>query len=97
VAKRIVDSLAAQGFRIVTQNRDIAELVGPGMRSSRQNALVGASKVTIRTLGREVAIEANFGAVRRLIRILGTVLFGIQAEARRKCGESFLYGSTRRR
>jgi hypothetical protein len=76
-AKRIVDSLAAVGFRILAQQGDSVELAGPGMRSSRQNPLVGASKVTIRGLGREVAIEADFGAVRRLIRALGVFLVGL--------------------
>lgn len=76
-AKRIVASLAAEGFRIVTQNRDLVEMAGPGMSSSSQNPLVGASKVTIRSLGREVAIEADFGAVRRLIRTLGIVIISM--------------------
>jgi hypothetical protein len=76
-AKRIVDSLAAQGFRIVAQNPDSVELAGPGMQSCRQNPLVGASKVAIRSLGREVAIEADFGALRRLIRTLGVVIFAM--------------------
>jgi hypothetical protein len=75
--RRIVASLAALGFQIVTHNRDVVELVGPGMRSSHQNPLVGASKVTIRSLGREVAIEADFGAVGRLIRTLGIVIFSM--------------------
>jgi hypothetical protein len=77
-AKRIVDLLSGQGFRIFTQNRDVVELAGPGMSSSRQNPLVGASKVTIRSLGREVAIEADFGAVRRLIRTLGIVILSLE-------------------
>jgi hypothetical protein len=75
--RRIVESLTALGFRVVTQNRDLLELAGLGMSSSRQNPLVGASKVTIRSLGREVAIEADFGAVRRLIRTLGIVIFSM--------------------
>jgi hypothetical protein len=76
-AKRIVTSLTGQGFRIVTQNRDLVELAGPGMTSSRQNPLVGASKVVVRGLGREVTIEADFAAIRRLIRILAVVIFGM--------------------
>jgi hypothetical protein len=74
---RIVDSLTAQGFRIVTQNRDLVEMSGPGMSSSRQNPLVGASQVTIRSLGRELAIEADFAAVGRLVRTLGVVIFSM--------------------
>jgi hypothetical protein len=75
--KRIVDSLVGQGFRIVVQNREAVELAGPGMSSSQQNPLVGASKVTIRSLGREVTIEADFAAVRQLIRTLGVVIFSM--------------------
>ncbi len=76
-AKRIVDALAAVGFRIAVQQDDSVELLGPGMHSSRQNPLVGASKVVVRSHRREVAIEADFGAVRRLIRTLGFFFVGM--------------------
>ena len=74
VAKRIVDTLVGQGFRIAARQRDSVELLGPGMTSSRQNPLVGASKVVVRSHRREVAIEADFGGVRRLIRTLGFII-----------------------
>jgi len=48
VAKKIIDSLVGQGFQIAARQRDSVELLGPGMRSSRQNPLVGASKVVVR-------------------------------------------------
>jgi hypothetical protein len=76
-SRRVVDILAGQGFRIAVPQRDAVELLGPGMRSSRQNPLVGASKVVVRSRDREVAIEAEFGALRRLIRSLGVFLFGM--------------------
>jgi hypothetical protein len=76
-AKKLVDSLVSQGFRIAVQQRDSVELLGPGMHSSRQNPLVGASKVAVRSWGREVAIEADFGAVRRMIRALGVFFIGM--------------------
>jgi len=77
VAKGIVDSLVGQGFQIAAQQRDSVELLGPGMQSSRQNPLVGASKVVVRSRRREVVIEADFGAVRRMIRTLGVFLIGM--------------------
>jgi hypothetical protein len=76
-AKRIVDSLAGQGFQIAARQRDSVELLGSGMRSSQQNPLVGASKVVVRSRRREGVIEAEFDAVRRMIRTLGVVLFGM--------------------
>jgi hypothetical protein len=76
-AKKIVNSLVAQGFRISVQQRDSVEMLGPGMHSSGQNPLVGASKVVVRSQDREVVIEADFGAVRRLIRWLGIFILGM--------------------
>jgi hypothetical protein len=76
-AKQIVDSLTAQGFRIAREQRGSVDLLGPGMQSSRQNPLVGASNVVVSSRRREVIVEADFGAVRRLIRTLGVVIFAM--------------------
>ena len=43
-AKRVVDALAAQGFRIVARRRDSVEFAGPGLQSSQQNPLLGARR-----------------------------------------------------
>ena len=76
-SKRAVDILAGQGFRIAVPQSDAVELSGPGMHSSRQNPLVGASKVVVRSHRREIVIEADFGAVRLLVRTLGVCILGM--------------------
>jgi hypothetical protein len=76
-AKRIVDTLSAVGFRIVSQQNFSVELKGPGMNSSRENALVGASRVVVRVERGQVTVEAEFAAVRRLIRGVGVLVGGL--------------------
>lgn len=75
--RRIRDTLTGLGFRVVREEANSIELSGPGMISSGQNSLVGASKVTIITIGREVTIEAEFGGVRRLIGGICVLILGL--------------------
>jgi hypothetical protein len=69
--KTVVQTLARHGFRITRKRDTSAELDGPGMNSSKENPLVGASKVHVKGRSGRLTVEAEFGAVRRLIRALG--------------------------
>jgi hypothetical protein len=73
----VVETLARHGFRIVRKRETSAELDGPGMNSSKQNPLVGASKVHVKGRSGRLTVEAEFGAVRRLMRFLGWMLVGM--------------------
>lgn len=61
-----VSALTALGFRIEGQSAQSVELRGPGMHSSRQSPLVGASHLAIRSAQGELLLEADLGGVRRM-------------------------------
>lgn len=65
-----VDALAHQGFRIEQDKGKSATLVGPGMHSTRQNPLVGASEITLRVEGGMLHAEAELGGVDTMRRFL---------------------------
>ena len=58
--------LISNGFRIESKDERSIEFVGPGMRSTRQNPLLGASRIAIATRGETLALEAEMGSVQRL-------------------------------
>lgn len=60
-------------FQIVGDSDSEVEFTGPGMLSSRQNPLVGISRVCIRGTSGNLSVEAEFGGNRKLIKYL--VLF----------------------
>jgi hypothetical protein len=70
-----LSALTPLGFQAVTRDALSLELVGPGMNSTRQSALLGASRIQITRSGRELAIEAELGGVEWMGRFL--VLFPI--------------------
>ena len=72
-----VETLTSQGFRITRHHAASAELAGPGMSSSKQNPLVGASHVEVRGRSGELSLVAQLGAVRRLIRVMALFLLGL--------------------
>ena len=51
-------ALTSIGFRITERTAESMDMVGPGMNSSRESALVGASRIQIRDEGGQLAIEA---------------------------------------
>jgi hypothetical protein len=74
-------ALTAIGFRITERSDSTLELVGPGMNSSRDSALVGASRIQMRGDRHELSLEAELGGVARMTRFVTffppALLFGL--------------------
>ncbi len=64
-------------FQIVRDSDSEVELTGPGMLSSRQNPLVGISRVCIRGTSGNISIEAEFGGIRKLTKYLVLFIVGM--------------------
>jgi hypothetical protein len=64
-------------FQIVRNSDSEVEFTGPGMLSSRQNPLVGISRVCIRGTSSNISIEAEFGGIRRLTKYLVFFIVGM--------------------
>jgi len=64
-------------FQIVHDSDIEVEFTGPGMLSSRQNPLVGISRVCIRGTSGNISIEAEFGGIRRLTKYLVFFIVGM--------------------
>lgn len=65
-----VAALSALGFRLDSRTSDSAKLSGPGMNSSKQSPLVGASRLDIRAERGQLALSAELGGVERLSRFV---------------------------
>ena len=63
-------ALTGVGFRITQRSAGSVELVGPSMNSTRQSALVGASRIHLLGGGGELAVEADLGGVARMSRFV---------------------------
>ncbi|MCI0378566.1 MAG: hypothetical protein L0215_13235 [Gemmataceae bacterium] len=63
-------ALTSLGFRTVARSNVMLEVEGPGMMSSRQSALLGASRIKITHGNRRLDLEAELGGVRRLARFV---------------------------
>ena len=64
-------------FEIVHGSDSEVELTGPGMLSSRQNPLVGISRVCIRGTNGNLSIEGEFGGIRKLTKYLVLFIVGM--------------------
>ena len=58
------------GFSIVKKNTTGFELQGPGMVSSRQNPLLGISRLMCFLQGHHLILKAEFGGIRKLRKIM---------------------------
>jgi hypothetical protein len=65
-----VSALTGIGFRLTDRTAGSMEMVGPGMNSSRESALVGASRIRLVGGGGELALDADLGGVARLSRFV---------------------------
>ena len=63
-------AFAAAGFRTVESAHDGFSAKGPGMRSTHESALRGASKVCVTLAGRQIRLEAELGGVRSMQQFL---------------------------
>jgi hypothetical protein len=70
-------ALTAIGFRLTERTAASVEMVSPGMNSTRQSALVGASRIHIRGGRGELAVEADLGGVERLARFITLFPLGL--------------------
>jgi len=64
-------------FQIVHDRYLEVELTGPGMLSSRQNPLVGISRIRIRGSSGNLSLEADFEGIRKLIKFLVFFIVGM--------------------
>lgn len=62
--------LTTSGFEIVDRRENRVDLVGPGLHSSRQNPILGASRIQLRIVDRELMLEAELGGVESMRRFL---------------------------
>ncbi len=64
-------------FQIVRDSDKEVEFTGPGMLSSRQNPIVGISRICIRGASGNISIEAEFGGIRKLTKYLVVFIVGM--------------------
>jgi hypothetical protein len=77
-AFRLAESaLTAIGFRLTERTPGSVELVGPGMNSTRESALVGASRIRLVGGRGELAVEADLGGVVRMSRFVTLFPIGL--------------------
>ncbi len=72
-----VAPLTALGFRIVDQSDGSLEFVGAGMNSTRQSALLGASRIHLAGGPSELTLEAELGGVARMSRFAALFPLGL--------------------
>lgn len=62
--------LINNGFAIVNRDENSANLSGPGLNSTRQNPLLGASKIQLKLQGQQLHLDAELGGVDSMQRFL---------------------------
>jgi hypothetical protein len=70
VLQRAIATLTNNGFAIITLDENSASLTGPGLNSTRQNPLLGASKVHLELCGQQLRLDAELGGVDSMRRFL---------------------------
>jgi len=65
---RAIRTLASAGFRLDEHAGTWARLTGPGLRSSNQNAILGATSIELRAGFGRLEADADLGGVVRLSR-----------------------------
>jgi hypothetical protein len=65
-----VSALTSIGFRLTDRTAASLEMLGPGMNSSRQSPLVGASRVRVEAASGELRLDADLGGVQRMSRFV---------------------------
>ncbi|HVZ39575.1 MAG TPA: hypothetical protein VHI13_09885 [Candidatus Kapabacteria bacterium] len=72
-------ALSANGFRVAERSATSAEFAGPGMRSTNQNPILGASRIMITCSADTIGVAAELGAMARMqrfARVFPPVLLG---------------------
>lgn len=75
VAKQIYDVLTGHGFRVDASTAHSGEMIewrfeGPGLQSTRQDPIRGASLIEIRCRDRQLFLNAELGYVERMKRFM---------------------------
>jgi len=83
--------LMSNSFQLIQNDDEFHKYKGPGMRSSKQNALLGASEICIKGEDGELHVVAKLGGARNMIlfimifpfTLLGslTLLFSVQGKS----------------
>ncbi|MHC4060609.1 MAG: hypothetical protein ACYSUC_04855 [Planctomycetota bacterium] len=77
-ALEAVTSIFVQNsFQIVEKSETTVELTGPGMISSRQDPLVGISRIHISQSSGSLSVEAQFDSIRKLIKYIAVFIVGM--------------------
>jgi len=63
-------ALTALGFRFTARTTELIEMTGPGMNSSRESGLMGATRIRIASGSGQLAVEADLGGVAFLSRFV---------------------------
>ena len=63
-------TLTNNGFAIVNRDENSADLTGPGLNSTRQNPLLGASRIHLLLQGQQLRLDAELGGVDSMRRFL---------------------------
>lgn len=86
--------LTNNGFAITQRGVSSVSLSGPGMNSTRQNPIVGVSKITLTQRGGNITAEAELGGVDRMQRFLMwfPMLLGLGLAALFGIGGGLLFG-----
>ena len=67
----------SQGFEIVDKRDTSYELMGPGMWSTRQNPLVGISRVMVNAYSDRIKLRAEFGGIKKMQTFLLALICGM--------------------
>jgi hypothetical protein len=65
-----VAALTPLGFQIAARDQATLDLTGPGMNSTRQSSILGASRIQIARVQNELAADAELGGVQRITRFV---------------------------
>ncbi len=86
--------LTGQGFAIKDRSALSADLTGPGLNSTRQNPLLGASKIHLEIADQELRLAAELGGVETMHRFLKyfPILLGLGLGVVFAVGGGFLFG-----
>ncbi len=71
---RALSILGAAGFTVQQQDRDSIEFTGPGLNSSRESAILGATNIRIRLDHDSMQLDAELGGVAKMRRFLNTFI-----------------------
>jgi hypothetical protein len=83
-----VDALSALKFGLDSRTADSIRLTGPGMKSNRQNPLVGASQLEITLHHGQLDLTADLRAAERMMRFARTFPIALSCVV----GVTFLMG-----